>query len=282
MKKVLSIIISATIILSCFAVSTSAFSREDTAPATATVSVDFFQLINSIKTKTELLFRSITEQIVGFLASLNGIMAEEIPNEADFDEPVPDITPVETPVGNEAAPDATVYLSPKKDAVTIDRKGKTTEEYDETCSWYIYGLEEFLTEKILFDEYVEVSGDGYAEVVPVDKNYLPYIGTGTVVNIYDNNSEEAGPVESFTIIIFGDLNGDTIIRAVDATIVDDEVFGNRFCGWSDPDNENYREYWLIAADINKDGMISSVDAVSIDRTVAGASRIDQTTGTLIR
>ena len=282
MKKVLSIIISATIILSCFAVSSTAFCREDTAPATATISVDLFQLIDGIKAKTELLFRSITEQIVDFLTSRNNPVYEETPNEPASDEYVFDITPLDESVCTDSATSATVYLSPKNDIVTIDRKGKTTEEYDETCSWYIYGLEEFLTEKILFDEYVEVSGDGYAEVVPVDKNYLPYIGTGTVVNIYDNNSEEAGPVESFTIIIFGDLNGDTIIRAVDATIVDDEVFGNRFCGWSDPDNENYREYWLIAADINKDGMISSVDAVPIDRTVAGASRIDQTTGTLIR
>lgn len=59
------------------------------------------------------------------------------------------------------------------------------------------------------------------------------------------------------------------------------MIGNRYCGWSDPDNENYREYWLLAADLNKDKMISSVDAASIDRKVAGVSYIDQATGTLV-
>ena len=109
--------------------------------------------------------------------------------------------------------------------------------------------------------------------------------TGTIINVYDrmgsvDNTADDVLAESFRVVIFGDVNGDAIIRSVDSTIVDDEVYG--FTSWSDEMSADYCGYMLFAADLDKNGIISSTDAANIDSKVAGVTTIDQVTGTIKR
>ena len=175
-----------------------------------------------------------------------------------------------------------VMLIPKNDTCTtvIDRNGGTVDDYTDDSEWYVYGLEEYLTENMLLDEYIDVQGDGRIEIIPVDVNFGPYRGTGTIINVYDRNgtveTTDDRFVESFRVIIFGDLNGDAIIRSVDSTIVDKEVSG--LTSWHLDYSNEYCAYMVKAADVSKDTFITSVDATLIDRKVIGIATIDQVTG----
>ena len=177
-----------------------------------------------------------------------------------------------------------VMLIPKNDTCTtvIDRNGGTVDDYTDDSEWYVYGLEEYLTEDMLLNEYIDVQGDGRIEIIPVDVNFGPYRGTGTIINVYDRNgtAEKTDDrfVESFRVIIFGDLNGDAAIKAVDSTIVDNEVLG--VTSWHLEHSKQYCAYMVKAADVSKDSSITAVDATLIDRKVLGiaTATIDQVTG----
>ncbi len=155
----------------------------------------------------------------------------------------------------------------------IDRAGLTVDDYDaETSQWYVYGLEEYIRANAL-DKYVYVSGDGRYEIAKYG-DAAPWIGTGTVINVYDNVTGEL--VESFTIIIFGDVNGDARINVTDQDIVLEEVAGGTY--WSLDFLPDYVHYKVKAADVNCDGVINSVDATLIGEWPLGIATIDQSTG----
>ena len=176
-----------------------------------------------------------------------------------------------------------VMLVPKAGSTTvIDRDGLTVDDYvDGESTWYVYGLEEILKETTLRENFIDVTGDGRIEIVYRElangKTFAPYTGTGTVINVYDNVTGEL--VESFTIIIFGDLNGDSFIQAIDASIAEDEVLMNT--DWSDEYSDNYTEYMLIAADFDKNGVIKAADTANIENTALGITIIDQTDGSVM-
>ena len=167
--------------------------------------------------------------------------------------------------------DAAYWTDNDKTCTTvIDRTG---EEY-----WYVYGLTDRMlvettnTRKCLAT-YVDVSGDGYYEVVEF-KAKEGSVGTGTVINVYDNVTKEL--VESFTIIIYGDLNGDGGITNTDATIAFAEADGTTT--WSQTYAGEYCHYMDKASNINGDNSFSSVDAVQINYYVLGKVDIDQVAG----
>ena len=168
-----------------------------------------------------------------------------------------------------------IMLIPKNDACStvIDRAGLTVDDYvDGESKWYVYGLEEMITEDILLDEYIDVSGDGRIVVEYDTYQHAPYTGTGTTIKVYDNVTGEL--VESFRIIIFGDLNGDAYINAVDTAIATDESLGAT--EWGNPDNaDTYLEYRFLAADINMNGRVDGVDAAIIGDDALGGFEIDQ-------
>lgn len=176
-----------------------------------------------------------------------------------------------------------VMLIPKNDTCTtvIDRNGLTVDDYvDGESIWYVYGLQEILLEDTLLDEYIDVQGDGRIEIVykvmDNGKTFAPFTGTGTTINVYDNVTDEL--VESFTIIIYGDLNGDSFIQAIDASIAEDETLG--ITSWSlDYFPDEYVHYMLKAGDIGgADGYITAKDAVIIEDTALTIYVIDQVTG----
>ena len=154
----------------------------------------------------------------------------------------------------------------------IPMEGSTTVIDDETMA--IYGLQRYATEEILRDSYLDVEGDGYFTVTPSKKTAC---GTGTVIELYDNVTGEL--LETYTIVIFGDLNGDSNINNSDYSIALAEV--DWFTAWSDPTSGEYNVYKTMAADFDEDEMIGRNEAEGINRFVLGAVDIDQTTGKVV-
>ncbi len=183
-----------------------------------------------------------------------------------------------------------VMLIPKNDTCTtvIDRAGGTVDDYDAATSrWYVYGLKEYLREPELLEKYIDVSGDGRIEIIYPENGLggtWNYTGTGTVINVYDrmgtpDDTSDDILVESFHIIIFGDINGDSCIEAIDATYVYDEAAG--LTSWSIPDSKKYVHYYAKAADITGDTFVEAIDGTYIGDHTIGIEKIDQVTGRLV-
>ena len=169
------------------------------------------------------------------------------------------ITPVFEPVE--------VRLIPVEGSTTvIDRDRKI-----------IYGLREGLNPKVLDELFLDYEGDGNLVIKPVTEGTSRY-GTGAVVELYNN--ADGTLVESFHIVVFGDLNGDSYINGIDVSIVTDEAFW--ITDWSDEDSENYDEFRTIAAKFENDEAIGSNNVSNIKNYVISLVDIDQTTGKIDR
>jgi len=178
-----------------------------------------------------------------------------------------------------------VMLIPKNDTCTtiIDRNGLTVDDYEHGVSeWYVYGLTDILKDTVLLAEYIDVQGDGRIELIYSDRasggTQAPWTGTGTIINVYDNVTGELA--ESFTIIIYGDLNGDSYITATDVSILDAEVIG--LTHWSVDFDDTYAPYRIKAADLGgADGVLSARDVAVVDNFVLGLYLMNQDDGTYV-
>ena len=164
----------------------------------------------------------------------------------------------------------------------IDRAGLTVDDYVEGESrWYVYGLKTDINKTTLEEKYIDVAGDGYAEIIIFNGNYLERTGTGTIINVYDNVTGEI--VESFRIIIFGDLNGDARVDATDDSMISDEIMGAT--SWSWEESDEYIYYRKKAANITAitigDNRVDVTDGSCINSHVLGSARIVQTDGSMI-
>ncbi|MBQ2848502.1 MAG: InlB B-repeat-containing protein [Clostridia bacterium] len=170
-------------------------------------------------------------------------------------------------------------------STVIDRAGGTVDDYDEaTSTWYVYGLTDRMTIDARRDEkrpdtYVDVSGDGYYKVVDY-KVREGSVGTGTVIEVYDRNETQDTSddilVESFWIIVYGDLNGDGAISNTDYSIAQAEVAQDT--SWSYTFSPEYCHYKAKAANISGDNNFSITDAAQINYFVLGTVDINQATG----
>ncbi len=167
-----------------------------------------------------------------------------------------------------------VMLIPKNDTCTtvIDRNGLTVDDYTADSQWYVYGLEELLPLRILLGDYIDVQGDGTIVVTKIKDN-SSYYGTGSVIDVYDNVTGEL--VESFTIIIFGDLDGDSVANGVDLSIMSEEVLGKT--SWSLDGLDEYVHYLLKAADLREDEIVNGLDKSLLNEHVLGIGFINQET-----
>lgn len=182
-----------------------------------------------------------------------------------------------------------VMLIPKNDtcSTVIDRAGGDVDDYNaETSRWYVYGIKEYIKAPELLENYIDVSGDGRIELIHAENGLggtWEYTGTGTVINVYnrmgtpDDISDDI-LVESFHIIIFGDINGDSVVQAIDATYVYDEAAG--LTSWANPGSGKYVHYLAKAANVDNNTYVDAIDATYIGDHSIGIVRIDQVTGKL--
>lgn len=108
---------------------------------------------------------------------------------------------------------------------------------------FIFGIEPGTLKSQL-----SVTGNYYLEF-PTAGNL---VGTGTIVRVLEKVTHQL--YAEYTVVIYGDLNGDGIVDSMDGNItVNVENFIINF----DPVTENA---FLIAGDVNADGIIDSIDA----------------------
>lgn len=129
----------------------------------------------------------------------------------------------------------------------------------------IYGLETGLSIEDFESSFIKLTGNGRLEYTPETG-----FGTGSKVRLVDNFS--LATIITYTIIIFGDLNGDGNIDTIDAGILVD--FENHRINWGPPSDAIYSK----AGDLNSDGNLDSIDAgIAVDLENHFLS-IDQCTG----
>jgi len=142
--------------------------------------------------------------------------------------------------------DRTLYAVWSMIPALAARSGSTT--VLNAQSGFIYGLATGLTKTAFESTFVSVAGNGRLQYAPDTGS----IGTGTKVQVIDNITGLA--VQTFTVVIFGDVNGDGNIDAGDAGIIVD--YENFFVTW-DPSAD---AALLKAADVNGDGNVDTGDA----------------------
>ena len=132
----------------------------------------------------------------------------------------------------------------------------------------------FVTLQKLTEVFLDVEGNGYMVVTP-SRTYSgkDYYGTGAIVTVYDNYDNQPVEGETFTVIVFGDLNGDGRVTSADTTSVRNEVA--MVTAWSDPAYDEYSEIMLLAGDIDHNGRITSADTTAIRNHVACVRFVDQ-------
>lgn len=126
----------------------------------------------------------------------------------------------------------------------------------------IYGLKPLLTEEELKKDYLSAGQD-------FEMDAPEYIGTGDTITLYrgeDENYEEY----NFTVVIFGDLTGDSAIDVIDAAQAQRLHTGKVLP----------TELEVLAGDTNKDGEISVDEYANQVNAAVGNDDIDQkATGT---
>lgn len=92
-----------------------------------------------------------------------------------------------------------------------------------------------------------------------------YVGTGTKINVLQGSNI----VATYTVILYGDANGDGAIDDSDKTAINDYLDGY------DQDKFAVDGAFFKAADVNRDGVIDSSDVTLIDDYIYGEGIISQ-------
>ncbi len=126
-----------------------------------------------------------------------------------------------------------------------------------TFTGYIYGVEPEAFETV--DAVFEVIGDGYMVVNGSVLDGGSDAGTGAIVEVYDNDDNL---VETYVLVIFGDVNGDGAVDASDS--FDIELHD----GWGYEMSSNGMRmeyaYQVFAGDVCVDEAVDSSDAFDIE------------------
>ena len=172
------------------------------------------------------------------------------------------------------------YPALKRVVVTLTiAAGSTTvidtdvETADDEITGYIYGLEDKLTKAKLESQYISVQGDGTLRITPSWERFN-LCGTGTKVEVIDNVTGET--VETYYVIIFGDVNGDSGVDATDVSVITSETHG--MTGWSNDASEDYNECYVFAGNLAGDDFVTIADIEALREVILYRATIDQTTG----
>ncbi len=117
-----------------------------------------------------------------------------------------------------------------------------------TTDNYIYGLAEGLTPAAFESGFVGL----YGNVSFVYHTGYGLLGTGSTIDLINDETSEV--IQTYTVILYGDVNGDGKIDSLDAGLLVD--YENYIIVW----NATNHAAMLEAADINGDGKIDSLDA----------------------
>lgn len=143
----------------------------------------------------------------------------------------------------------TVTLSSNNVSIT-PKAGSTTKISQDN---YIYGLVPGITKTLFESNFIQLSGNGRLQYTPNTES----LGTGTKIELIDNITQSVK--ETYTVIIYGDVNGDGSIDSMDAGIMVD--YENYLINWN-PQND---AAFLKAANLNGDVSIDSMDAgIAVD------------------
>lgn len=146
----------------------------------------------------------------------------------------------------------------------VVREGSTTVIDPQTN--FVYGLKDNLTKADFENGFIRISGDVKLEY----EFFAGVFGTGTKVKLVDNTTRSV--LLTYTILIFGDVNGDGNIDAIDAGVLVD--YENSTNSWDAlADAAQYK-----ASDVNGDGNIDSIDAGILVDIENNLKTINQATG----
>ena len=142
----------------------------------------------------------------------------------------------------------------------IAKEGSTTVFKNNT----IYGLKQKLTKSAFESSYVDMEN---VTVTYTGSKSSRYLGTGTVVTVTSTLTGEV--VATYTIIIYGDVDGDGTCNANDRIALTNSISGS-----ADPLDGAYKS----AANLNGDRRINAQDLVKLNNVLSGTSEIDQVSG----
>lgn len=146
-----------------------------------------------------------------------------------------------------------------KDEVLTPVSGSTT--IIDSRQMFIYGI---APELVDLENYISAVG---TYTINYDLHGEITVGTGAYVYVMDGTSQKA----LYTVVLFGDLNGDGEITADDQTIMNGLVDGT-----GDSTKFFAGGPFFTAADLNSDGKIDATDKAIMDAHIAGTYTIDQT------
>ncbi|MBQ7541797.1 MAG: InlB B-repeat-containing protein [Clostridia bacterium] len=153
-------------------------------------------------------------------------------------------------------------------SVEIKMEGKTgSTTVLDTERKFIYGLKTQITKEELENNYLTVEGNGKLVIVSDGA-----IGTGTVVELRNSYTNEL--LDSYQIVIFGDLNGDGIINSTDTTEI--RMMRARL------QDTSFNSAKTVAADLLNDNNINSTDETNMRMLAARIATIDQVTREITR
>ena len=156
----------------------------------------------------------------------------------------------------------TLYALWKDIKVELIAKEGSTTVIDEERG-FIYGLEFDVTEDMLNDEFLDILGNGHLEYEYYEEGS---IGTGTIVRLINDNTNETAA--TYTIVIFGDINGDGMLTSADITAI--RNINARLTVY-DEDSP-----FRFAADVTHDDDVGPSDVTAIRMVNARLSTIEQT------
>ncbi len=131
----------------------------------------------------------------------------------------------------------------------------------------IYGLEANLTQESFESDFVRVVGDGTLQI----SSDSGIFGTGTVVEVYNNLTSTV--METYTVVVFGDVNGDGAVDTNDEGWIID--LSNYKYTALDPAGD---AAVIKAGDLFRDGVFDENDACIIMDVLNGSRTIIQSTG----
>ncbi len=119
---------------------------------------------------------------------------------------------------------------------------------------FIYGVDEGISD---LDEYVRVL-NGTLKYIETDDGF----GTGTTVEVLD---EEGTVVDTYTLVIFGDVNGDGFVDGQDSLFIWMIIYSG----------DTSVNAYNLAADANRDGTIDELDVELVEEVGALSATIEQ-------